>query len=126
MTAGPPAPTALCALAELADGTARGFDPLGQGHDTMFVVRKGGAVYGWRNLCPHRGHDRMAWVKDGYLTHDGARILCGAHGAEYEIETGICVAGPCLGRRLTPVPLALRAGEVVLRERFTRRKPNPA
>ncbi|MCB1349484.1 MAG: Rieske 2Fe-2S domain-containing protein, partial [Maritimibacter sp.] len=85
MTAGRPVPAPLCALAEIADGAARGVDPLGQGHDTMFLVRKGAAVYGWRNFCPHRGHDRMAWEKDGYLTHDGARIVCGAHGAEYEI-----------------------------------------
>lgn len=123
MTAGRPVPAPLCALAEIADGAARGVDPLGQGHDTMFLVRKGAAVYGWRNFCPHRGHDRMAWEKDGYLTHDGARIVCGAHGAEYEIETGICVAGPCVGKRLTAVPLEIRDGQVFVVGPYSRRGP---
>lgn len=111
----------LCRLDEIADGAARGFDPLGQGRDTMFVVRQGDAVFGWRNFCPHYGHDNMAWTKDAFLTHDGARIVCGAHGAEYEIDTGICVAGPCPGRRLKPVPLTLRDGAVFLAEPFSRK-----
>ena len=123
MSAGTPVTGALCALAEIADGAARGFDPLGQGRDTMFVVRRGDAVHGWRNFCPHYGHDRMAWAKDEYLTHDGARIVCGAHGAEYEIATGICVAGPCLGKRLTAVPLEIRDGQVFVVGPYSRRGP---
>lgn len=118
---GAPLNDPLCGLHEIADGAAQGFDPLGQGRDTMFVVRRGDRLYGWRNFCPHYGHDQMAWRKDDYLTHDGARIVCGAHGAEYEIETGICVAGPCIGKRLIAVPLELRAGKVFIAGPYARR-----
>ncbi len=125
MGGGHPVERPLCGLDDIAEGAARGFDPLGQGRDTMFVVRKGARVFGWRNFCPHYGHEQMAWEKDGYLTHDGARIVCGAHGAEYEIESGVCVAGPCLGKALVPVPLEIRAGQVFIAGPFSRRAPKP-
>ncbi len=115
----------LCGLDEIADGGARGFDPLGQGRDTMFVVRLGDDFHGWRNSCPHYGHEQMAWRKDAYLTHDGARIVCGAHGAEFGIENGICVAGPCVGKALTPVPLEQRDGALFIAGPYSRRAPKP-
>lgn len=105
---------ALCRVDDLVDGTSRGFDPLTEGRDTMFVVRRGSRVFGWRNLCPHYDHARMAWKKDEYLTHDRSHIVCGAHGAQFEIDTGVCVIGPCLGRRLTPVALRLDGGNVYI------------
>ena len=123
MTRGQPVADSLCALAEIADGAARGFDPLGQGRDTMFVVRRGSRVFGWRNFCPHYGHDQMAWAKDGFLGPDGARIVCGAHGAEYEIESGVCIEGPCIGKALVAVPLDIRAGDVFIVGPYARRSP---
>lgn len=104
----------LCRVDALADGRSRGFDPLGEGRDTMFVVRQGARLFGWRNACPHYGNARMAWKKDEYLNGDRSRIVCGAHGAQFEIETGLCVLGPCLGRSLIPVPLTVRDGAVFL------------
>ena len=93
----------LAQVADIEDGHSKGFDPLGEGRDTMFIVRRGEALFGWRNACPHYDHARMAWKKDEFLTGDRARIVCGAHGAQFEIDTGLCVLGPCLGDRLTAV-----------------------
>ena len=97
--------TYLCQGIDIPDGASRGFDPLGEGRDTMFVVRRGGRVYGWRNACPHYGDTPMAWRKDAYLSADGTRIVCSAHGAQFVVETGVCTLGPCLGRSLIPVLL---------------------
>ncbi|MFV0386061.1 Rieske (2Fe-2S) protein [Paracoccus sp. (in: a-proteobacteria)] len=102
----------LARLDQIADGHSRGFDPLGEGRDTMFVVRHGDRVHAWRNACPHYDHARMAWKKDQFLNGDRTRIVCGAHGALFEIDSGICVLGPCPGQRLTPVPIALRDGQI--------------
>jgi hypothetical protein len=52
----------LCALHELPDGTARGFDPRRTGQDTMFVVREGDALHAWADACPHHGTP-MAWAQ---------------------------------------------------------------
>nr|WP_255429451.1 Rieske 2Fe-2S domain-containing protein [Ramlibacter albus] len=94
----------MCRADEIAEGSARGFDPTGTGRDTIFVVRRDG-YHGWRNECPHWANTSMAWRKDAFLNADASRIVCAAHGAQFEIDTGLCVLGPCLGESLRPVPL---------------------
>jgi nitrite reductase/ring-hydroxylating ferredoxin subunit len=100
----------LCAVEELPDGESRGFDPLRTGRDTLFVVRRAGRVRAWRDACPHIDGAPMAWRKDAYLNADRDRIVCGAHGAQFDIETGVCVVGPCLGRGLEPVEITSMNG----------------
>jgi nitrite reductase/ring-hydroxylating ferredoxin subunit len=96
----------LCHLDDLPDGGSRGFDPRGSGRDAFFVVRQGRSLHGWLNVCPHHGAP-MAWRKDAYLNAARDRIVCSAHGAQFEIGTGRCTLGPCLGQALTPVPLTI-------------------
>ncbi len=79
-----------------------------------FIVRQGDDVYAYQNFCMHAGHP-LNWKPDGFLTGDGSQIICSSHGAIYEIESGECVAGPCPGRKLRPVEVEIRDGEVVVR-----------
>ncbi len=83
--------------------SSRGFDPDRLGQDTVFVVRKGDALYAYRDACPHINGARMAWRKDAYLDVNRTSIVCAAHGARFEIETGRCTLGPCLGQSLERV-----------------------
>lgn len=99
----------LCRLADLVDGDARGFDPLREGRDTLFVVRQEDRLYAWRDACPHERGAPMAWRKNAYLNADRSRIVCHAHGALFDIATGLCLLGPCMGQSLTAVPIALHA-----------------
>lgn len=92
-------------LDEFPDGAARGFDPWGEGRDALFVVRRGGSLRAYRNACPHWPGAPMAWRKDAYLSADGSRIVCHAHGARFDIDTGLCEAGPCLGQSLEALTL---------------------
>lgn len=101
---------------DLIDGRSRGFDPGGTGRDTMFVVRQGARLFGYRNACPHYDRARMAWKKDEFLNGDRSHILCAAHGALFRIDDGECVIGPCLGQRLSPVALGVRDGWVWLED----------
>jgi nitrite reductase/ring-hydroxylating ferredoxin subunit len=94
----------LCRASDLPEGRSRGFDPTATGRDTLFVVRRNG-VHAWRNACPHWADTPMAWRKDAYLNADATRIVCAAHGAQFEIATGLCTLGPCVGQSLTPVAL---------------------
>jgi nitrite reductase/ring-hydroxylating ferredoxin subunit len=96
----------LCHFDDLPDGHARGFDPHADGHDALFVVRRGPTLHAWRNACPHQGTP-LAWRRHAYLNAARERIVCAAHGAQFEIDTGRCTLGPCLGQALTPVPLTL-------------------
>jgi len=104
----------LCHLDELPESGSRGFDPQRTGQDSILLMRKGGDVYAYVDLCPHLDTP-LAWRKDAYLNSAGNRIVCAAHGALFEIETGLCTLGPCLGQSLTPVPLTIsQKGEVLL------------
>ncbi|HTI67021.1 MAG TPA: Rieske 2Fe-2S domain-containing protein [Caulobacteraceae bacterium] len=113
MTPRPAAGTALCRLEEIADPGAKGFrfrdgDRLFAG----FVVRRGQAVAGYVDSCPHAGWP-LALVGDRYLTREKDLLLCSGHGALFRPEDGVCVAGPCVGDRLAAWPVAVVGGEVV-------------
>ncbi len=54
-------------------------------------------------------------MEHDFLDMDGALIQCSTHGALFEIESGHCLAGPCQGDRLTPVPFAEEDGQLVLK-----------
>jgi nitrite reductase/ring-hydroxylating ferredoxin subunit len=96
----------LCHISELPDGESRGFDPQRTGQHTLFVVRQGTQLHGWANACPHHGTP-MAWRAHEYLNAARDRIVCAAHGAQFEIDSGRCTLGPCLGQNLMPVSLAV-------------------
>ncbi|MDD2610229.1 MAG: Rieske 2Fe-2S domain-containing protein [Giesbergeria sp.] len=97
----------LCHLHDIPDGSARGFDPGGVGRDTVFVVRRGDCVHGWYDQCPHEGLTPLPYRRHHYLNKAGNRIVCFAHGALFEIDSGQCVRGPCLGQALRSLPLTL-------------------
>lgn len=97
----------LCKLDELPDGQARGFQVSGLTRKVI-VVRKGADVFGYLDACPHyTSGTPMAWRTDQYLNRDGTRIVCHSHGAQFDIESGECLIGPCLGRSLTPISLSV-------------------
>lgn len=99
---------------EVPEGGARGYDPEGRGQHTVFALRHRGQLHLWRDRCPHAGTP-MAWRRHAYLNAAGDRIICAAHGAQFEPDTGLCVLGPCLGERLQAVPFAIDStGEIVL------------
>ena len=106
----------VCRETELDAGGVRAFT-IGGGDWPLrgFVVRVGAHLRGYVNRCPHAGHP-LNLLPDRFLTPDGALILCSSHGALFEKLTGFCVAGPCAGRALTPVPLEVRSGFVMLAE----------
>lgn len=104
----------LGSLADIADGDARGFDPEGTGRDSVFVVRKGFDLHAYVNACPHMDGAPMAWRKDAYLSGDRSHIVCHAHGARFEIETGLCVLGPCEGQTLTRAPIETLPGGAIV------------
>ena len=98
-------PQPLCHTDDLAEGQARGFDPDDVGQDAFFLLRHAGQLHAWRNACPHVAGAPMAWKRNAYLSADGSRVVCAAHGARFLPDTGECVHGPCLGQHLTRVAI---------------------
>ncbi|HVM78832.1 MAG TPA: Rieske (2Fe-2S) protein [Stellaceae bacterium] len=109
-------PGRLCRLDEIADPGSRGFR-LGSGSKAraFFIVRHGGRVVAYENVCPHVGSP-LDWVPDRFLDIERRFILCATHGALFRIEDGYCLEGPCAGKALMPVRIRVEGGEVYLEE----------
>lgn len=117
--------TFVCRLSDLQVGGARGVEGEDKGQDQAFVVRADGGLYAYVNSCPHWPMSPLPWRKDEYL--DAARrfIVCHGHGARFNIGDGLCVAGPCVGMRLTALPLRLEEDRIcVLLQRALLERPS--
>jgi nitrite reductase/ring-hydroxylating ferredoxin subunit len=89
----------LCEGAALSEAQSRGFEVA---NTQVFLVRREGRVYAYRNRCPHRGI-ALEWASDRFLDPSASLIQCAHHGALFLIESGECVAGPCEGQSLQPL-----------------------
>lgn len=110
----PPFP--ICRLDELTFDSARTFQLLRRkksGRATkwnIFAVRSGEQVVGYYNSCPH-----SPWNLDcegNNILHPSGFLQCGKHGARFEVQSGRCFHGPCIGERLKPVQLSVLDGWV--------------
>ena len=103
----------VCASADLEEsGKAVVFDVLlWRRPARAFVLRFEGRVVAYMNRCAHVPTE-MDWRPGEFLDDQRRFILCSMHGAVYEPTTGRCIAGPCPGARLMPVPVVERGGQV--------------
>jgi nitrite reductase/ring-hydroxylating ferredoxin subunit len=58
----------------------------------------------WLNICPHAGR-RLDYAPGKFL-RQREQLICAAHGATFELNDGVCSAGPCKGAALTAVIVA--------------------
>ena len=117
MTRAMTATTLLCRLDEIATPGSKGFS-LGAGAERreIFVVRDAaGAARAYVNSCPHTGGP-LDWVEHQFLSLDKRLILCATHGALFRMADGHCIHGPCAGKRLAAVAMAVVDGAVTLLE----------
>jgi nitrite reductase/ring-hydroxylating ferredoxin subunit len=104
----------LCRLDDIPDGGARGFSVEGPAlAQRLIVVRRGSAVFGYINSCPHVP-SRLDFTPGEFLDPDGAYLECQGHGALFRIEDGYCIEGSCEGRSLLAAPVCVADGRVWL------------
>jgi len=78
-----------------------------------FLVNDRGSYYAYVNRCRHMPTP-LDFVRDRFWSEDGRHLMCYTHGALYEPSTGRCVAGPCKGLSLYPLPVRIDNGEVMV------------
>ncbi len=101
-------------LSDISDPGAREFElPDRDGKLAGFLVRRNGKIFAYQNICPHTGRF-LNWGPDRFLTKDNGLIMCAGHGALFEIETGLCVVGACLGASLRPLDVEVMDGRVMV------------
>lgn len=79
----------------------------------IFVIHKQRRFFAYLNRCPHTGAS-LNWQPGRFFDIDHQFIQCATHGALFSVETGYCVRGPCAGRYLQTVPIAVRDGIIYL------------
>ncbi len=78
-----------------------------------FVVRKNGRFFAYQNLCRHL--PITLDLNDNKIVDQCQKYLqCHMHGAQYEIETGFCIAGPCIGASLIRLEIKEEAKRLVI------------
>ena len=97
----------LCQTDEIPDPGSKSFeiDINGIASD-IFIVHKDWVFTAFINTCPHTGVN-LDWQEDQFLDMDNTYIQCATHDALFEITSGECVSGPCVGEYLTPVELVV-------------------
>ena len=89
----------LCHTSTLPEGATKGFEIDGV---NIVAIHYRGEFYIYENSCPHRSIP-LEWQPDQFLDYDKTFIQCATHGALFKIETGECIAGPCVGDQLKPI-----------------------
>jgi nitrite reductase/ring-hydroxylating ferredoxin subunit len=79
----------------------------------LVIARHKGKYYGYVNRCPHQG-TRLDFEPKQFLDASLQNLLCGKHGALFDISTGHCIDGPCRGERLEPVEVVVDEEEVCI------------
>lgn len=102
----------LCQTHEISDPGSKSFDiKYGRKDISLFVVHKDGAFNAYINSCPHTGVN-LDWQQDQFLDMDNMFIQCSTHDALFEIDSGACIAGPCVGDKLQAVKLVIENGHI--------------
>lgn len=98
----------LCQIDEVAEMQAVEMDI---GHNKLFAIRQDNRMHAYWNHCPHLGIP-LNWMPEKFLDLDGSLIQCSSHGALFQIDSGECIAGPCVGDHLKPVELRVDGTKV--------------
>ena len=105
----------LCNTCDISlDGT-KGFSLKNKEEQDIFIVNRNNQFYAYKNDCPHTTGP-LNWQDDVYMDLENFYIQCSIHGARFEVETGLCVWGPCVKRSLTPIKIEVDDGKIFLLE----------
>ena len=104
-----------CDLEALPHQSTRGISLEGE---AFILVNWHGRVLAYLNHCPHAGWP-LNLEPDKFFDAEQRYLQCSNHLALFDVDTGTCIAGPCPGSQLTPVPTRISQGKVFLRTAAT-------
>jgi nitrite reductase/ring-hydroxylating ferredoxin subunit len=105
----------IALISEMTFHTTRKFRVRQEGvlHEA-FLILYNGRYYAYRNQCRHAGTP-LDWTPNQFFDETGDYLLCRTHGAIYQPDTGECAGGPCAGKRLHPIDVAVESGRIILK-----------
>ena len=113
----------ICSLEDIPASGCMEFILSGrEGEISCFLVHHDGRLAAYRNRCPHTGAP-LNWSPNVFLNLEQTHIQCDMHGAQFCIEDGHCLYGPCTGHALEPVDVVEKEGEVWLLAEYLPKVP---
>ena len=96
----------IAMMKEIPEREARAFDT--DDGRTIFITQRDGAFFAYNNVCPHL-QTELEFLENQFLDRDGEYIECSTHGALFNVESGECISGPCLGESLEKVEITVHS-----------------
>ncbi|HEY7163079.1 MAG TPA: Rieske 2Fe-2S domain-containing protein [Candidatus Binatia bacterium] len=104
----------IAKVAEMAPGSVKKFWLICRKYRIDgFLVNHDGSFFAYVNRCRHMATP-LDFVQNEFFSEDRRYLMCYTHGALYEPENGVCVAGPCKGESLYRLPVIVDEGEVLV------------
>jgi nitrite reductase/ring-hydroxylating ferredoxin subunit len=104
----------LCKTTDIKDPGSKSFEVKIKGKtQSIFVVHKNAAFFAYYNRCPHTGAS-LEWQENQFLDLDKELIQCATHDALFVIDSGKCIAGPCMDESLQALALSVKNDEIHL------------
>lgn len=105
----------LCSISDIEDPGSMGFElTLNNEKVALFVVHKDAEFHAFINRCPHTGAN-LEWQEHQFLDLDKMFIQCSNHDALFEIDSGRCIAGPCVDESLDALELVIENDSLKLK-----------
>ncbi len=81
---------------------------------TSVMIKRGHTQWiAFINECPHQGR-RMDYAENEFLETPNGQLVCPAHGATFDAESGLSTAGPCAGQSLTRLAVSFENKDVFI------------
>ncbi|MDC0074323.1 Rieske 2Fe-2S domain-containing protein [Alphaproteobacteria bacterium] len=99
----------ICSIDSLILGEAKSFSFGKRPNDfEIFIVCSNESkFYAYLNNCPHQ-HIPLDFKPGVFLNRDKSAIQCSTHGAQFNINNGLCFKGPCSGKYLISIPISIK------------------
>lgn len=102
----------VCHLDDLPEDSAVRMNAAGE---DLILIRWQDKFYAYRNDCPHMNMP-LTNRYSAALSKGNARLLCRQHAAQFDIQNGLCVEGPCVGDNLQSFKVRVLDGGLYLSE----------
>lgn len=98
----------ICKVSDINEATSKGFEVNGE---SIFIVKMDNQLHAYKNICPHI-QINLEFNPDEFLNDEKNFIQCSNHHALFEVDTGLCISGPCNGQSLQKFNIKLLNDEI--------------
>ena len=81
---------------------------------SVVIIQKEQRFYAYENVCPHFSV-QLDYKEGQFSLYQNQVIMCAHHSALFDIETGMCIDGPCKGKHLQVISIEHINNQILLK-----------